>query len=345
MDRRGEASLIYWTGIWEPSREAISKEVSILRACLAPTAAVISFTEKQPTRWEKGRVLRLSGNNWWALRALAAVLEQRTDFHHVFGAMDAWHFLRALGRRPIVFTVVIDGPPLPRELYEKVACFAAESRALAKAVLEQGIDRARVHIVYPGVDLARYRPLPAPPGRFRIVFGSWPSQAKELEARGVRILIEAARLRPEVDFVLQRREWGDQRAIEEKLNEWRVPENILVERGHVEDMVSIWGAAHAVVCYFEKGFGKSFPNSILEGLACGRPALVADTCGIAEEIEEWKAGVVTPRTAADLARAIDRLRDDYAAAAAHARAAAERELDVARFCTRYAELYETFARK
>jgi len=98
-----------------------------------------------------------------------------------------------------------------------------------------------------------------------------------------------------------------------------------------------------VVC-FAPEFGKSCPNSVIEGLACGRPALLTDTCGIAELVAAEGAGRSAPRTAEGLAEALDGLRADYDLHAARARALAERRFNRAAFVAAYGALYERLAR-
>ena len=59
----------YWTGTWDPVKEAISKEVVALRIGSRARAPVVSFSPGQPNRLvRKDRVLTLSGGAWMFLR-------------------------------------------------------------------------------------------------------------------------------------------------------------------------------------------------------------------------------------------------------------------------------------
>src|SRR5437868_5220046 len=110
----------YWTGIWEPHREAISSEVQALRSALQPGAPVVSFSAGQRTSHRvRDRVVRLSGRRWLLLRGVATVLERRGDISHAFGSLADWHLLRSIGRRPVLFTVVADGPAPDQSLRDK----------------------------------------------------------------------------------------------------------------------------------------------------------------------------------------------------------------------------------
>lgn len=335
----------YWTGTWQPAREAISKEVQTLRRAVQPAAPVVSLAAGQRSAISvRDRVVRLAGARWLTFRATAALLEPVGDVTHAFGAMNAWHMLRALGRRPIIFTVVLPGPALEQALYDKVTVFAAESECLADDLRRAGIGADRIRVVYPGVDLEEYRPVSrATRERFQVLFASAPSDVKEFEARGITLLVEVARLCPEIDVTLLWRSWGDQQTARRAFANLTPPPNIRIDMRRGRDMASVYQEADAVACLYEPGFGKSCPNSIVEALACGVPALVSATCGIAGLVARDGAGIATTRDPADVAEAVRTLRGDHARFAAAARRIAERHFDVRRFVDTYARLYQSTA--
>ena len=101
MGRRVPARVTYWTGTWDPQREAISKEIEVLRGLGGGQAPVVSFSTGQRLGVDmRNRVVRLNASQWPLLRAIAALIEPRAELNHVFGALDAWHLLRAIRRRP-----------------------------------------------------------------------------------------------------------------------------------------------------------------------------------------------------------------------------------------------------
>ena len=332
----------YWTGIWEPAREALSKEVEALRRELHPTAPVVSLSNGQRSSVSPGdRVIRLAGTRWMAFRAAAALLEPFGDVSHAFGAMNAWHQLRALGRRPLIFTVALPGAALDPALYQKVTVFVAESECLADDLRRAGVAPERIHVIYPGVDLAEYRPAPrAARDRFHVLFASAPSDTREFDARGIPLLVEVARLCPEIDVTLLWRSWGDQHAARRVFASLNPPENIRIDQRRGRDMVSVYQDADAIACLYEPGFGKSCPNSIVEALGCGVPALVSSACGIAGLVARAGAGIAAARNPADVADAVRTLRHDHARFSAAARKLAERHFDIRQFVGAYASLYE-----
>jgi glycosyltransferase involved in cell wall biosynthesis len=345
MGRGVQAPVTYWTGIWEPHREAISKEVALIRQSLAPRAPVVSFSRGQrSTLAVRDRVVRLSADRYLLLRALAAILERRSSFNHVVGDLGDWHLLRSIGRRPALFTAVVEGEPVAA-FADKAACFVAESEVIADQLVRSGVAAARVEIVYPGVDLGRYRPTPFPDAPVRVLFASSPGSVGDFEARGVPVMVEAARACPEIELVLLWRRWGQLDACVRAFESLRPPANVRLDVRDVGDMAAVYAGVHATIFVPARAHGKSCPNSVVEGLACGRPTLVAAECGIAGLIGRHEAGVVLrDRSAPAAAEALRELAQHHAGLGRQARELAERHFGVDRFLGAYRLLYERMQR-
>jgi glycosyltransferase involved in cell wall biosynthesis len=341
------AAVTYWTGIWDPRREALSKEVHALRTALSPGSPVVSFSKGQRTALSpRDGVVRLSSNRWLLLRALAAAIEPLGRVTHVVGELGPWHLLRAVGRRPILCTVAIESPALDARMYDKVSLFIAETDTLAAALTRAGIAPERVRVVYPGVDLRRFQPSPLPPARpFRMLFASTPADPAEIPTRGIPLLVEAARRCPDVHVTLLWRQWGDLQAGMRALASLHLPPNVEVAHRDVHDMSSVYQAAHATVCLYARGFGKSCPQSVIESLACGRPALVADGSGLATVIDQSGAGVVVEASVEGVMRGMRQLGDSISRYGEAARAAALTHFNVDVFCARYRDLYDELSQR
>jgi glycosyltransferase involved in cell wall biosynthesis len=332
----------YWTGTWDPDKEAISKEVQLLRFLGGSKRPVVSFSAGQTPGVDVGnRVLRLSDRQWPLLRAAAPLLELPGEINHVFGGLGWGHLLRALGRRPTLFTAALPGPALSTLSQRRVDLFAAESETLVGLLRESGVPPQRIRLIYPGIDLYQYRP-GTPPALhpFRVLFASTPSRTAEFESRGIVLLVETARLCPDIEVVLLWRQWGDEEAAQRVLDGLRLPANVRLEYLGDRDMPTVYRSAHAVACLYADGFGKSCPNSIVEGLACGLPAVVADSCGIARLIADAGAGAAVARTPGAVAEALRAIRDRHHVHARAARHLAEKTFSVAEFLSSYTALYE-----
>lgn len=335
--------ITYWTGTWDPRQEAISKEIELLRSLGGGRHPVVSVSPGQGCGIDpSARVLRFSARRQWVFRAIAPAIERHGDITHVFGGLDSWHLLRAVGRRPVVLTAALGGAPASRRIWTHVSRFVAESEPVADELAQHGVPRERIRIVYPGVDLHEYRP-GAPPGPFRILFASSPADATEFDARGIPLLVETARACPQVEVVLLWREWGDRAAAQRALRRLAAPANVVVETADGRDMPSIYRSSHAVACLYAPGFGKSCPNSVIEALACGVPALVSDTVGIARIVSAGGAGFAVPRDVRAVAEAVASLRRHHGRMAAAARRLAERAFDVRVFLEEYVRLYAAVA--
>ena len=339
MDRHVPPRVTYWTGIWSPAREAISAEVELLRRHQRRRSIVVSISAGQRTTWwPADGVFRLAGSRQSLVRALGIALEPLGDVSHVLGSPNSWHLLRAVGRRPTILTVVLPGPVNPAD-YEKVAVIAVESELLQNQLLAAGVPARKVRLIYPGVDLHHFRSGPAPDHRFTVLFASTPASPSEFDDRGISLMVETARRYPDVCFLVPWRRWGNATNTQEALSRLKPPSNFQVEHGDLADMAQAYGRVHAVICLFAPDFGKSCPNSVIEGLACGRPAILSRSCGIAGAVARHAAGIAVDRHAEAVGEGIERVRSDYERFSVNARALAEQHFDVKRFLGAYRDLY------
>ena len=340
MDRHVPADVTYWTGIWRPGTEALSNEVQAVRLALAPRAAVVSFSAGQRSHIDwRNRALCLSARRWITLRVLARVVEPLGGVTHAWGALSDWHFMRSLGRRPMVFTVAFGGQAHAAAHYDAVRLFAIEAVALADPLLKAGIAPSRIRLVYPGVDLAEFTPGVAPESRFQVLFASAPARPDEFARRGIPLLVETARACPDIDVVLLWREWGDTTAAQRALAALSPPPNVrMVSRGQ-RTMAEVYRSVHAVACIYADGFGKATPNSIVEGLASGRPAIVARSCGIADLVAAAGAGYAIDPTVDSAQAAVRALQHDWLGHSARARALATQHFRLDQFVSAYRRAY------
>lgn len=334
----------YWTGIWDPGREAVSGQVEALRRG-GQRGIVVSYSRGQESKLLlRDGVIRLSGRQYPSLRALALMLEPLGRVTHVVGGLGDWHLLRSVGRRPVLLTVAVPGPIVPSEFLGKVSLFAAESESLRDDLVTIGVPPDRIRVVYPGINLDRFSSSPLPtPRPFRILFASTPSNVREIQARGIPLLVSLARAVPDVEIVMLWRRWGNQLAAREALERLTPPRNLKILFRDSTDMAAEYRQCHAVACCYAAGFGKSCPNSIVEGLASGRPALMTSTVGVSGLIARASAGIVADRTLDGLIDGLAELRARSDELARNARTLAVEQFDVNVFRARYRTLYEELA--
>jgi glycosyltransferase involved in cell wall biosynthesis len=280
------------------------------------------------------------------LRMTAAIVEPFGTVTHVFGGQGSWHLIRALGRRPIVLTAVVAGTTGHHLPHVEFARVVVESELSIDEWTRAGIPRERIGIIRPGVDLDRFQPARSrPKGRLTLLFASTPARTEEIEPRGIGLLIELARQRPDVDILVPWRQWGDVQAARRALDARRPPPNFIVQHGDVPDMRDCYARADATIVCFEPGAGKTCPNFVVEGLACGLPCISTTEVALAPLLERSGAGVVVDRKPACLAQAVDRLRAGLTVCRERARHLAETEFDARRFLAAYEELYGAVAQQ
>ncbi len=340
MGRHVPPRVAYWTSSFQSDTEAVAGEVRLLRRRFRSSVAWgLSHRRWAVLSWRRG--FGLHPRLHLLFRAATRLLEPVFHLNHLFGSVGDWFYLAGARRRPAVLTMATAGPPVRRSLLDRVDRFVAEYPA-GRVFLERlGIDRGRVRLIFPPVDLARFSPRPAPDGPFRVLFASSPDDADWLEARGVPLILDAAALRPRFRFRLLWRPWGDSAARVLDGIQQRGLTNVELVVSACRDMAAAYNAAHVCVAPFTDATRcKPAPNSVVESLACGRPVLVTETVGLADLVREGRAGSVCPPSGAALAEHLDVVRADWHQYAANARALAERWFGEETFLGSYQRLYE-----
>lgn len=335
----------YWTGTWDPSREAISKQIEALRVGPRFRAPVVAYSPANPLRWQlRKRVLTLPAGFWPMLRGAAALLEPRGDVTHVFGGHVSWHLLRSLGRRPVLLTASVPRAEDARLPPGPIARVVVETEGSIPHWVKAGIPQEQIEVIPPGIDLEWFSVMPPPRGSgasFTLLFASTPSQASEIDSRGIPLLVEVARLRPDIQIIIPWRSWASRTDIRQALSALRPPNNLVVTFGDLPDVRTAYRGVHATILCFEKGAGKDCPNFVLEGLACGRPCVAVSESGVGALIRASGAGATADRDPQSLVSAIECLRADLAGYSKRARQLAERHFDLRTFRARYEALYQS----
>ena len=335
-------TVVFWTAHYDPRCEAISREIRALRQAV-PHSRVLSLTEKgRPAGiaeagacWLRPRTYRA------AARPLAWWLDRGRPVHHIFHGWPPTPFLARLRGRRTVMTCI---SALPedwdhRATAQTVRLLAVECPRVHQQALAAGWPEERLRCILPGVDLDEFHPAPPPPAEkpFTVVFAGVPFLPGYAEARGLDVVLGAARLMPEVRFRLLCRGYVPG-AVEEVRRGG--PANLEIETTIHADMHAVYTDCHATVAPFRAGlFNKSCPNSLIESLASGRPVLASEEVGIAPFLAEQRAAVTFPPTPEGLANAVEALRSRYEEWRSAARPCAERHFGLPRFLDAYRDLY------
>lgn len=234
-----------------------------------------------------------------------------------------------------------------RRIYETSRLtIVATSRWMADIVRRSPLlGRFPVHLIPNGVDTAVYRPLPKGAARQQLGMNAagrvllFSASSVSLERKGAAYLKEALRrmseetLPPTTLLV-----------VGEHAQEWqaagRFPTTCL---GAVRDdatMALVYAAADVLVL---PTLAENLPNAIVEGMACGTPAVAFDVGGVSDVVRHLDTGyLVTLRDAADLAKGIALLLHDRGlreTLAGRCREAAVAEYSLELQARRFAALY------
>jgi glycosyltransferase involved in cell wall biosynthesis len=281
------------------------------------------------------RLRRRSHNPLSELRAMGEILEVyrrcRPDIaHHValkpvlYGSLAARlarvpHVVNALAGLGYVFSSDDIRARVLRPAIEAGYRFLLNQRGsrliaqnpddLALLVSRGMIEAGRARLIRgSGVDLARFRPCPEPPGIPLVVL-----PARMLRDKGVEEFVAAARLLKSRGVQARFALVGDADAenpaalSEAKLQAWD-KEKVVEYWGWQEDMAEVFAACH-IVCL--PSYREGLPKALIEAAACARPVVTCDVPGCREVVQHQENGLlVPPRNSAALAEALARLVSD-----------------------------------
>lgn len=211
---------------------------------------------------------------------------------------------------------------LDRFLFSRSRQIVCVAHFQKKMLTSRGIDPERITVVHNGIVAEQVQNAPAapPPSGKRVIL----SVGRLSPEKGHLLLIEAfaalAAAHPDTTLVLV----GD--GIEKEKIKRSVGEKKLEDRvelvGYQPDPTPFYHRAHLFVL---PSLSEGLPNVLLEASCHGLPVIAFDSGGVTEVIRNGQEGRVVPeKTVTALARALDELLRDPAAAGKMARQAQER---------------------
>ncbi len=263
-------------------------------------------------------------------------------------------FLRHVNRRKCV--LIINSMPFsPQDVEPKVfaARFApglrgiiVQSQRIRDRLLEIGVDRKKVHLIYPWVDLDRFRYTePAHAEEFRVLFASAPNLGNSpeavFEAKGISLLLEsfkefAKSTRASLYLVWRGHYYGK---LVEGIKELDLGGQVKVIN-EVADMPGLYARSHVTVIPFrDTRWSPDIPLSAVKSLACGRPVVTTNVAEIAGVVQKYKCGCVVEPTKEGLVSGLVECRRNWGVYQKNCRRAAEElfSFDVQKFQTALAQ--------
>ena len=286
----------------------------------------------------------------WRDRRAAGQLSRLVVAHphglvHAHGLRAA--FVAALAHRrrrfPFVFTAhnLVPGHPLTRLGVRFAGSHASQiiaiSQAVADGLIAGGVPAGKISVIPNGVERTYFQEAPltrslGEPGSFTV-----GCVARLSPEKGVDVLVRAARLQPEMRFLIAGD--GPER---EALHRAAPPQVRWL--GRVPDTRAVYAAADAMALPSrQEGQG----IVALEAMAAGVPLVASRVGGLAEMLRDGETALlVPPDDPPALAAALTRLRDDPALRtrlAANGQALVREKYDIGRMVEAVAQVYQAVA--
>jgi glycosyltransferase involved in cell wall biosynthesis len=262
---------------------------------------------------------------------------------HILGSLTGRIYINLLkeGRILLTNSSAIDEARVDqcRKWWGKITRLVVECTRDQLRVLDYGFTPSKVSLVYPAVDLNRFSYHP-PPDRFTIGFASSPISNDRLgiQKRGVDLLLSVAREFSDIHFVLL---WRGKHLHQLRTLTQNIPEsNVTIINKILPDMDKFYATVNCTIlpATFMDDC-KPCPNSIMESLSAGKPALVSDQVGIADLVSNSGSGLVFKPDRDHLIPTIYEMRNNYWKHQASARVTAERYFSVPTFLEAYTDIY------
>ena len=319
-----------------PKAEAIWQEIAALQANFQGEIAWIN--PNQVFRFYVPRLLF----GFHMLRRLRR-RESNLGLHHFYNP-DPFPFpyLRLL-RRPIVYSITcgVGQRPPPRNFFANLAALAVTDERSFRQLSTWGFDN--VVQVKPGIDTARFSHNPLPLGsEIRLMIASAPWILAQFQTKGINALLEAAQQTPNLHLVFL---WRGVLAeeIERRVAEMGLTGQVTVRHGLV-DVNQILAQVHgSVVLADQPGIVKSYPHSLLDSLAAGKPVLVSQAIPMADYVAQTGCGqVIESVTAAHFLEALEAFQTAYPTHQQTAALVGQRDFSQAAMLESYRRLYRQF---
>ncbi|MCJ7446023.1 MAG: glycosyltransferase family 4 protein [Methanotrichaceae archaeon] len=272
------------------------------------------------------------------IRTLKRYNKKVDIFHLFFPYIVNFRVLRYLSK-PIIYTIIsgMDEKCLPRS--------GPPCTLVVSSSPEADILRSRgfldVHVIRPGIDHSQIQVMPPtePDSEFVLLTGSAPWIKSQFDTKGFDLLLKVLTRLPRMRLIcLWRctlyREWFD------RIQSFGLTDRVEIIQKKT-DISKILSRCHAaVVLSSEYGHVKSYPNSLMEALAAGRPVLVSRSNPMSYYVEDNGCGkVIEDLCLEELINAIHEIMEDYSTFT-RASLLAGRDLSAARMIDDYRHLYQ-----
>jgi len=267
-----------------PECEAISQEIHTLRRHFGGELIYLNPNLHSPIYLP--RVLF----GFHRLRHLRA-LETNLHLHHLYNP-DPFPFpiLRAL-HRPVIYSLTGGVKQQPKaSFFSSLAAVTVTDEGSLERLKAWGINNA--FLVRPGIDTGRFTHSLLPlQSEIKLMVGSAPWTKEQFRTKGVEALLLAAQQAPHLRLIfLWRGILADE--MEYRVHQMNLEKQVTVLNEKV-DVNQVLAKVHAsITLAATPTIVKSYPHSLLESLAAGKPVLISRAIPMADYVEQTGCGVI-----------------------------------------------------
>ena len=268
--------------------------------------------------------------------------ENTVDLHHLFANQlypyPIFHWLK----KPVIYSIVASVQAQRLRSWPKwfsFAKFLVVSNVRDLLTLKKWGFKNCVHI-RPGIDVDRFNVNVIDKGSaFNIVAGSAPWTHAQFKKKGFDLLLAVASTMPNIHLTLL---WRGIffNEIQERVKYYNLANRVEIINRKI-DVNRVLAHAHAAIVLADKpDIVKSYPHSLIEALAAGKPVLISNTIPMADYVKEQKCGqIVYDFTAESVKKSIKKMIDDYADMQAAALQVGQRDFSLQTMLDHYEDIY------
>jgi glycosyltransferase involved in cell wall biosynthesis len=288
-----------------PEAEAVSQEISALREQFGGDLVYLNPNQHSPVY-----VPRLL----FGFHKLKQLWAQETRFDvHQFYNPDPFPFpiLRLL-RRPVIYALscgVTNRRPNVAFFNSLAAVVVSDERSLNR-LRAWGLRNS--FLVSPGIDTSRFTFSPLPlHSEIRLMVGSAPWSRGQFRTKGVDALLSAAQQAPELRLIfLWRGVLADE--MERRIKAMNLEKRVVMLKERVDVNKVLAGVHASITLAANPAIVRSYPHSLMDSLAAGKPILVSQAIPMSDYVERTGCGkIVQDVTPAGVLAAVQELVQEY----------------------------------
>lgn len=319
-----------------PRAEALSQEISALQKHLGGELNYLNPNRHLP-RTIVPRIL-------FGFHQLVPLRRMEAHFgiHHLYNPdpfpFPILHFLR----RPIIYTITsgIGSRHRPHTTFfnRLAATVVPDERSLTQ-LKSAGVKNAT--LIRPGIDTEKFTVSPTPlTNTVHLLVASAPWTKAQFITKGINALLKAASQMPNLRLTfLWRGVLFD--GMMKRVRQLGLANRVTVIN-EFADVNTVLATVHATIALAtDVGIVKSYPHSLLDSLAAGKPVLLNRTIPMADFVAQTGCGIVVDAVSATAVQAgVDMLTQKYQQTAAIARVIGRETFSISAMIAAHLQLYE-----